>query len=109
MVIKNKFIASDNRHEKFMQMVKRIGEITEIDLKFIRKSAEKMLNDWEEHNHRELTTLFHTKDRGRYDEIHKMVIAFQRSIEPKINSRHYKVIMKKIETITHFWLEDLYF
>ena len=109
MVTKNKFIASENRQGKFNQMVTRIGEIMEVDLKFIRKSAEKMLNDWEEKNHRELKSLFHAKDRARHDEIHKMILSFQRSLEPKIELKHQRIILKKIETITHFWLEDLYF
>ncbi len=109
MVTKNKFIATENRHEKFNQMVSRIGEITGIDLKFIRKSSEKILNDWEERNHRELMTLFKAKDRARHDEIQKMVQTLQRSLEHKIDPKHQTVILKKIETIAQFWFEDFYF
>ncbi len=109
MVTKIKFIASENRQGKFNQMVKRIGEITEIDLKFIRKSAEKTLIDWEGQNHRDLKTLFHCKDRARHDEINKMVVSLQRSLEAKIEPKHHNLIMKKIEIIAQFWLHDLYF
>lgn len=109
MVTKNQFIGSENRHGKFNQMVERIGEITGIDLKFIRQSGERVLNHWEERNHRELTTLFQAKDRARHDEIHKMVISLQRSLETKIEASQQNVIMKKIETIAEYWLEDLFF
>ncbi|WP_371806753.1 hypothetical protein [Candidatus Lokiarchaeum ossiferum] len=108
MVTKNQFIGSENRHEKFNQMVERIGEITGIDLKFIRQSGESVLNHWEERNHRKLSTLFLAKDRARHNEIHKMVTSLQRSLEEKIDSNHQNVTMKKIATIAEYWLEDLY-
>ena len=104
---KNKFIAGETRYAKFNQMVDRISEISDIDRKFIRQSGERMLNHWEERTHRELGTLFHAKDRQK--EIEKMVLSLQRSLEPKLESVHSKVILKKIETIAKFWLEDLYF
>ena len=108
MVTKNKFIAAGNiRHTKFNQMVERIGEISGLDLKFIRQSGERMLNHWEERSHRELKTLFHAKNRQ--DEINKMVVSLQRSLEPKLEVEHQKIILKKIETIARFWIEDLYF
>ena len=59
MVTKNKFIAGKNRSAKFHQMVERIGEISGIDLKYIRQSGERVLNHWEERTHRELKTLFY--------------------------------------------------
>jgi len=107
MVAKNKFIAGKNRSEKFHQMVERIGEISGLNLKFIRQSGERMLNHWEERSHRELKTLFHAKNRQ--DEINKMVVSLQRSLEPKLEVEHQKIILKKIETIARFWIEDLYF
>lgn len=108
MVTKNKFFnAGKNRSAKFHRMIERIGEISDIDRKYIRQSGERVLNHWEERTHRELGTLFHAKDRQK--EIEKMVLSLQRSLEPKLESTHPKVIMKKIETIAKFWLEDLYF
>ena len=109
MVTKNKFIAGSVRHSKFNQMVERIWEISGIDLKFIRQSGERMLNQWEERSHRDLKTLFHAKERSRQDEINKMVVSLQRSLEPKLEVANQKIILKKIETIARFWIEDLYF
>ncbi len=104
--MKNKFVSTSKRAEKFASMVQRIGEITEIDTKFIRKSCEKVLNEWEEKNNKEMKALFHVSDRVKNDEIQKMITAFQRSLGGKIDSN---LIMNKVGTIAEFWLKDLYF
>ncbi|MHA1675101.1 MAG: hypothetical protein ACTSYI_15905 [Promethearchaeota archaeon] len=104
--MKNKFISTSTRAEKFASMVQRIGEITEIDTKFIRKSCEKAINEWEEKNNKEMKALFHVSDRVKHEEISKMIKSFQRSLGGKIDSN---LVMSKVGMVAEFWLKDLYF
>ncbi|MHA1611449.1 MAG: hypothetical protein ACTSVZ_01785 [Promethearchaeota archaeon] len=103
--MKNQFISKSTRAEKFNKMVQRIGDITEIDIKFIRKSCEKACNEWEEKNNKEMKTLFNVSNRVKSDEIAKIIKTFQRSLGGKIESN---LIMNKVGTIAEFWLKDLY-
>lgn len=102
---KNQFISGNPRARKFDRMVDRISEVTGVDHKFIRKSGEKVLDGWEEKNHKKLSTLFTAHESFRRDEINKMAKDIQRYMEPKVDSG---VAIKKIKTIAEFWLGDLY-
>ena len=101
----NNFITTESRSRKFEKMVDRICEITELDQKLIKKTGEKVLDDWEIKNHRELTTLFTAKKSYRQEEIHKIAKTIQRHLEPKIDSR---VSQQKIEVIANYWLQDMF-
>lgn len=105
-IMKNLFISKSTQVEKFAKMVKRISDITEIDPKSIRKSCERILNEWEEKNHKEISALFHVSDRDKHDELHKIVKMFQRTLGGKIES---DLILKKVGTVAKFWLEDLFY
>ena len=102
----NQFIGIEGRAEKFHKMAERISEITGIDLKFISKAGDNVLNEWEKRNNRKLTTLFKANEREKHDEIHKMAEKIEKSIAEKISS---PLLLKKVETIAEFWLDELYF
>ncbi len=104
-MVKNKFISVAQRTEKFNKMVNRISEITGLDHKYIRKSGERVLDTWEEKNHREISTLFTANSSFRQEEIQKMAKTLQRYLETKVDSG---VVFDKIETIARFWLNDLF-
>ncbi|MHA1776890.1 MAG: hypothetical protein DRO88_13585 [Promethearchaeia archaeon] len=104
--MKNLFINKTANADKFGKMVDRIGEISEVDKKFIRKSCERVINEWEERNKKDFSTLFHVTERDKHDELHKITEAFQRSLSEKIEST---LVLKKIGTIAEFWLEDLFY
>ena len=96
MVTKNKFISQKNRHHKFTKMVDRIAEITDLDPKYIRKTSEHILNDWEARNHKELQNLFTVNERTRHQEIHKMATQFQRTFEHHLDPQYSRILLKKI-------------
>lgn len=104
-MVKNKFISVAPRTEKFNKMVDRISEITGLDHKYVRKSGERVLDKWEEKNHREISTLFTAHASFRQEEIHKMAKTLQRDLEPKVDSG---VVINKIETIAEFWFNDMF-
>lgn len=104
--MKTKFISQSENAEKFHHMIMRLGEITDVDTKFIRKSCERAITEWEEKNQKDLTALFHVSDRVKHEELHKIVRSFQRTLGEKVDSH---LIMKKIDVITEFWLNDLYY
>ena len=54
--MKNLFINKTANADKFGKMVDRIGEISEVDKKFIRKSCERVINEWEERNKKDFST-----------------------------------------------------
>ena len=104
-MVKNKFISVTLRTEKFNKMVDRISEITGLDHKHVRKSGERVLDKWEEKNHREISTLFTAHASFRQEEIHKMAKTLQRYLESEVESG---VVINKIETIAEFWFNDLF-
>lgn len=103
--MKNLFINKTDNAVKFEKMVDRICEISEVDRKYIRKSCERVINEWEEKNQKEIGTLFHVSEQDKHAELHRITQAFQRVLSGKIDS---PVIIKKIGTIAEFWLEDLF-
>jgi hypothetical protein len=104
-MVQNKFITTESRTLKFDKMVDRICEITDLDHKLIKKAGEKVLDEWEEKNHRELITLFTAKKSYRQEEIHRMAKTIQRYLEPMIDSR---ISIHKIEIIANYWLQDMF-